>query len=345
MNECLFGDCRDSMNDLLKQDTQVQMCVTSPPYWGLRDYGVDGQLGLEETPEEYIDNMVEVFRLVRSLLKDDGTLWLNIGDSYASQGKNRTPEQAQKRSTLVGPQSPILKQQTKVVGDLKQKDLIGIPWLLAFALRADGWFLRSDIIWNKPNPMPESVKDRPTRAHEYIFLLSKSKTYYYDHEAIKEPMKDQSVARLMQENFDNQTGGNKDYGKTSNRSCHKGLENLKKNFDKNMAGSGSINNNRSGYFDSDGKPIHGVTVNKKDVLTIPTKPYPEAHFATFPPKLIEPCILAGSKTGDVILDPFFGSGTTGEVAQNLGRQWIGCELNRDYMKLQKDRTLQMGMNI
>lgn len=331
---CLIGDCRDLLPTLPEQS--VQMCVTSPPYWGLRDYGtgqwdggsaecehrkpvrqgasgvranraniaeqngaysevceecgarrIDRQLGLESTPGEYMANMVEVFREVRRVLRDDGTLWLNLGDSYAnnpaSTGKGRAYERAP---------------------GLKVKDLCGIPWRVAFALQADGWYLRQDIIWHKPNPMPESVRDRCTKAHEYLFLLSKRERYYFDSDAIAEPLSGEPHAPG------------------------------------NIALAGGKND--SGHMEARVWGANG-TRNKRSVWTVTTKPFSGAHFATFPPELVEPCILAGSKPGDTVLDPFMGSGTTAQVAQALGRQWIGCELNPEYETLQRARTAQQGM--
>lgn len=290
MNTCHFGDCRDSMRKLIADGVKVQTCVTSPPYFGLRDYGVDGQLGLEETPEQYIANMVEVFRLVRELLAEDGTCWINIGDSYAANRGYQVPSTLMNGQSTNEAQAAGGRSQKATDYGLKPKDLIGIPWMLAFALRADGWYLRQDIIWQKPNPMPESVTDRCTKSHEYIFLLSKSPKYYFDQESIKEPLAPSSVARLSQD-IDSQVGSR----------------------------------------------------NKRSVWEVATQPYSGAHFATFPPALIEPCILAGSRPGDIVFDPFLGSGTTAQVAQTLGRNWIGCELNKDYYPLQKVRTQQMGL--
>lgn len=280
---------------------QARTCVTSPPYFGLRDYGHEGQLGLEATPDEYIAAMVDVFRGVRDVLADDGTLWLNIGDSYANDGKwggssGGKHAKALHGSTGVG--------RTRQNTGLKPKDLIGIPWLLAFALRADGWYLRQDIIWHKPNPMPESVTDRCTKAHEYMFLLSKSERYYFDADAIKEPVATSTVARLSQASLATQVGSDRVPGKTNG----------------NMKAVGSTEKR-----------------NRRSVWSINTKPYKGAHFAVFPEALIEPCILAGSAPGDIVLDPFMGSGTTAAVALRLGRQYIGCELNPDYEALQIER--------
>lgn len=314
MNKVFFGDCRDTMRDLIAQGVKVQMCVTSPPYFGLRDYGHPGQLGLEATPAEFVAALVEVFGLVRELLADDGVLWLNLGDSYAA---NRGYQVA---STLMNGDATNKAQAGDGHGmkaadfGLKPKDLIGIPWRVALALQAAGWYLRQDIIWHKPNPMPESVTDRCTKAHEYLFLLSKSERYYYDHEAIKEDSVDleKSAARYAHpfwENGKHQVGGYSADGA------------------KHTAGMKKFDGNR----------------NKRSVWTVPTQPYSGAHFATFPPALIEPCILAGSRPGDTVLDCFFGSGTTGEVAGNFGRQWIGCELNPDYAPLQRARTAQAGL--
>lgn len=286
------------MRELIAQGVKVQMCVTSPPYFGLRDYGHDGQLGLEATPTEYVVAMVEVFALVHELLADDGVLWLNLGDSYTGSANNGGKES----KTMQGTQDATGNNLPSKRGvGLKQKDLIGIPWRVAFALQEFGWYLRQDIIWHKPNPMPESVTDRCTKSHEYIFLLSKSARYFYDSAAIAE--KGTAIAG---------GGGHK------------------------AAKSGHTNLSKCGG-------IAYETINKRSVWTVPNSGYSGAHFATFPPALIEPCILAGSRVGDTVLDPFFGSGTTGQVSQALGRKWIGCELNPAYGELQQVRTAQQGM--
>ena len=262
----LYGDCRDTLNNVI--NSSVQMCVTSPPYYGLRDYGgEDSQIGQEQTPEEYIKQLVDLFSVVRDKLKDDGVLWVNIGDSYYNyrSGKGQAlPKQTVSKTNQDLP-TKCNRRANKLKG-YKEKDLIGIPWMLAFALRADGWYLRQDIIWTKPNPMPESVRDRCTKSHEYIFLLSKNRNYYFDVDAIKEP-----------------------------------------------------------------------TRRKRSVWNVTKRPYKGAHFAVFPPDLIEPCILAGSEEGDIILDPFMGSGTTALVAKSLGRHYIGCELHQQYDNLIKER--------
>ena len=301
MNIIEFGDCRDIMTRWASEGVKVQTCITSPPYYGLRDYGHDGQIGLEETPEEYIEAMVEVFRCVRNILADDGTVWLNIGDSYYNYrpGKGQALVKQSVSNTKQDLPDTCARRGNKLDG-LKEKDLIGIPWMLALALRADGWYLRQDIIWHKPNPMPESVADRCTKAHEYIFLLSKNPHYYYDNGAIKEPsltndknVRDRDTTRL------NNTPGRTRMG---------GL----KTNDYEMK-------------------------NKRSVWTVTTKPYKGAHFATFPPDLIEPCVLAGSKPGDIVFDPFMGSGTTAGVALKHGRQYMGCELNPEYKNIQVER--------
>ncbi len=296
MNKILFGDCRETLKTI---DTKARMCVTSPPYYGLRNYGdEDRQIGMEQSPEEYIAEMVKVFRSVRDVLTDDGTLWLNIGDTYYNyRSDGNYPKQTVSRTKQDLPNfSPV--RGNKLEG-LKSKDLIGIPWMLAFALRADGWWLRQDIIWNKPNPMPESVKDRCTKSHEYIFLLSKSKQYYYDNEAIKEPVKQDWGTR-------DRTNG-KYHNPGTGLAPHSGLS---KSYDRK---------------------------NKRSVWTVTNKPYKGAHFAVFPPDLIEPCILAGSEENDIVLDPFMGSGTTAMVAKKHNRNYIGCELHEDYASLQTDR--------
>lgn len=353
MNEIIFGDCRDIMREWAKAGVKAQTCVTSPPYFGLRDYGVSGHLGLEATPEEYIANMVEVFRCVRDVLADDGTLWVNIGDSYAGSWGN------QGRKSDRGTQRQINGEMMQKVDDgrypttgrntgavrmdgVKPKDLYGIPWMLAFALRADGWFLRQDIIWHKPNPMPESVRDRCTKSHEYIFLLSKSERYFYDQEAVKEPA------------ISTAPPGNK---------THRGASEFANGDEHHRTKGGLIayaerQRSKANSFRRDGskreQSIPGQSVgthrpnreesaydldkrNRRSVWTVPTRPYKGAHFATFPPDLIEPCILAGSRPGDIVLDPFMGSGTTAAVAIQHGRRYIGCELNQDYQVLQQER--------
>ena len=297
----LFGDCRETLKQF---DEKARVCVTSPPYYGLRDYGgEDNQIGMEQTPEDYVEEMVKVFRLVRDNLTDDGTLWLNIGDSYYNyRSDGNYPKQSVSKTRQDLPtKTPV--RGNKLEG-YKSKDLIGIPWLLAFALRKDGWYLRQDIIWHKPNPMPESVKDRCTKAHEYIFLLSKSKNYYYNNEAIKEPVK-------------------QDWG-TRDRT------------------NGKYHNEGTGLQPHSGLTKSYTKKNKRSVWSVTKKPYKGAHFATFPPELIEPCIKAGSEVGDIILDPFMGSGTTAMVAKMLDRYYIGCELHEDYGNLIQER---MGVTV
>jgi DNA modification methylase len=316
----IYGDCREKLKELGPES--VQMCVTSPPYWGLRDYGHSDQLGLEETPEEYTDNMVEVFRQVKRVLRDDGTLWLNLGDSYSSGGRTTTTNQTLRGDTDYGVTRP------KPANGIKPKDLVGIPWRVAFALQADGWYLRQDIIWHKPNPMPESVTDRCTKSHEYIFLMSKSAKYFYDAEAIKED------ATWIE---------NRPSGMERNTESYRDKV---KHINKNYGGGGTSFQGHSGNYKANGELINpDGKRNKRSVWTITTKSYSEAHFATFPEKLIEPCIQAGSKVGDVVLDPFFGSGTTGEVAERFGRNYVGIELNEDYKSLQHKRCAQMGLGL
>ncbi len=488
LNKTHFGDCRTSMRAMIAAGVRVNCIVTSPPYWGLRDYGHPGQLGLEKTPEEYVANMVEVFRLCRDLLADDGVMFLNLGDSYAASGRGGNPTEA--TSGLQGgqasQQASMVRRAMPATTGLKHKDLVGIPWMVAFALRADGWYLRQDIIWAKPNPMPESVRDRCTKAHEYIFMLSKSAKYYYDAAAIAEPLASASVERLSQPNLENQIGSDRVPGKTNGnmKASWKGSS-----FDRGKTGEMKHTRGGTVKYDGSDKPYTGEstkdyeaggaqdasatkarivdrilsgeisTRNKRSVWTVTTKPFKGAHFATFPPDLIKPCILAGcppagkrcdcdvvidSPLGEgeisdpsmttgragmnrprrpnegtrpitrreqrwnaeemrnsirreamkeiageafahyirtdtsgarplpaalrdefmskgwiteappcdcpveppgVVLDPFMGSGTTAQVAQNLGRQYIGCELNPGYESLQQDRTRQMGMAI
>jgi DNA modification methylase len=294
----LMGDVLEQLRTL--PDESVNCVVTSPPYWGLRDYGQDAQLGLEQEPEEYISNMVDVFREVKRVLTDDGTFWLNIGDSYSGSGKGPAGNlgKANNERHLEHKTGGIVPKGTK------PKDLVGIPWMLAFALRADGWYLRQDIIWSKPNPMPESVTDRCTKSHEYIFLLTKSRKYYYDNEAIKEPSVSNPKTAVKA-----RFGGNK-YGDSSDP--------------KHATKSGNI-----------WKP--SPTRNKRDVWVISTQPFKGAHFAVMPEKVAETCVLAGCPEGGVVLDPFFGSGTVGVVALKHNRKYIGIELNPEYVKIAQAR--------
>ena len=293
MNRIYHGDCIQSMKHL--PDESINCCVTSPPYWGLRDYGHDEQIGLEETPEEYVAKMVAVFREVKRVLKQDGTLWLNLGDSYSGSGGAGYQFGDPKKPRINHFKNPNLK-----IVNCKPKDLVGIPWMVAFALRSDGWYLRQDIIWHKPNPMPESVTDRCTKSHEYIFLLSKSAKYYYDAEAIAEKSltKDNGIRNRDMTRLNNTPGRTRMGGLTTN------------NYDLR---------------------------NKRSVWTVSTKPYTEAHFATYPEELITPCILAGCPENGVVLDPFMGSGTTACVAIKSGRLWVGCELNQDYINIAEKR--------
>jgi DNA modification methylase len=362
------GDCRELLDRL--PDGCVQTCVTSPPYWSLRSYFPDDdpraekQIGLEATPEDYVREIVAVFSKVRRVLRDDGTCWINLGDCYASSGRggaqgnsgtlsDRSIKSARivRRTGSVGSRSTLQgstdahEETRRARGSLKpagfheyvrqyggvgrayipppsgtkNKDLLGLPWMVAFALRADGWYLRADIIWHKPNPLPESVTDRPTKSHEYIFLLSKSETYFYDADAIREPLKPKTLTTFGTER---RCLGNDALGgvKADNWSRDVRLRRAK--------------------TDDEGNP---VGANKRSVWTVGTQPYDGAHFATFPPRLIEPCILAGSRVGDLVLDPFFGSGTVGLVAEKHGRRWVGFDLG--YEDLAKERTAQRSLPI
>jgi DNA modification methylase len=305
MNKIEFGDCRETMRKWASEGVKVQTCITSPPYFGLRDYGHGGQIGLEQTPEEYIAAMVEVFRCVRDVLADDGTLWLNLGDSYG-------------------------------VG----KQLLGIPWRTALALQDDGWVLRQDIIWHKPNPMPESVRDRCTKAHEYIFLLSKGPRYFIDPDGMKEPAAASSIARWAQD-VDSQRGSDRVPGKTNGTMKAVGGPRSKAQSFKREGSKREQTIPGQGYGthrpDREESTYDLATRNRRSVWTVATRPYKGAHFATFPTALIEPCILAGSRPNDIVLDPFMGSGTTAQVAMQHGRQYLGCELNPEYAPLQEQR--------
>ncbi len=293
IDRIIQGDCIEAMKTI--PDGIVDTCVTSPPYFGLRDYGVDGQIGLEDTPDEYVERLVDVFREVKRILKDDGTLWLNIGDSYAGNCSRTSAG----RAGMGAERDGIFIRGGK---GLKPKDLIGIPWRVAFALQADGWYLRQDIIWHKPNPMPESVTDRCTKSHEYIFLFSKSQKYYFNNEAIKEEAETKPSIRDK-----NAEGYACDYAK--------------------------------GDRFSKGARVYGEDGlrNKRDVWTVPVKPFTEAHFATFPEELIKPCILAGSRESGIVFDPFMGAGTTAYVAKKLGRHYLGSELNQEYITIANNR--------
>jgi len=301
MNKIEFGDCRVIMKRWKEEGVKVQTCVTSPPYYGLRDYGHDGQIGLEQTVGQYVANIVDVFRDVWNILEDDGTVWLNLGDSYYNYrpGKGQALNKQTVSNTNQDLPSECARRGNKQEG-LKEKDLIGIPWRVAFALQEFGWYLRQDIIWHKPNPMPESVRDRCTKAHEYIFLLTKNPQYYFDNEAIKYPAT----------STDN-TNRDRDTTKLNNTPGRQKMMGLKKN-DYTMA-------------------------NKRSVWSVATKPFKGAHFATYPMELIQPCVLAGSKEGDIVFDPFMGSGTTAQVALDNNRQYLGCELNPEYKALQDER--------
>lgn len=338
MNQIHFSDCRKTMQSLIKQNIKVQSCITSPPYFGLRDYGVNGQLGLENTVDEYVQNMVEVFRMVRELLHDDGTLWLNLGDSYAGSGRGMT------RSGLNDGKNPktkglILPKQNARQSNLKPKDLIGIPWRVAFALQADGWYLRQDIIWHKPNPMPESITDRCTKAHEYIFLFSKSRKYFFDHHAIKEPVAESSLKRLNQ-NIDKQTGSSRVPNKHNGPMKVVYSRSARDNFKRVDSKRAVVIPNQTAGTHREERPDSEydlLTRNKRSVWQVSTKPYKGALFATYPIDLIEPCILAGSRIGDVVFDPFMGSGTTAAAALKNDRKYLGCELNQSYEQLQDER--------
>jgi len=335
----LVGDCIDMMRTL--PDKSVHTCVTSPPYFGLRDYGVDGQIGLEETPGEFIARLVEVFREVRRVLRDDGTAWVNMGDSYAgswgAQGKRETPAAISRNSISNHPK--LAAGTGRLTEGYKGKDLMGMPWRLAFALQDDGWYLRQDIIWNKPNPMPESVRDRCTKSHEYVFLLSKSKKYYFDQAAILEPCSPNTHARLSQD-VQAQIGSERANGGAKSNGNMKATA-RKTNGVGWGHGSDADERQRGRVKDNDSMnsalAIMPTERNKRSVWTVATHSFKGAHFATFPPDLIRPCVLAGAPRGGVVLDPFGGAGTTSLVSMQEGRRSIICELNPEYAAMARRR--------
>lgn len=316
METVLLGDALEQLREL--ESESVNCCVTSPPYYNLRNYGVDGQIGMEDTPEEYIEKLVDIFREVRRVLRKDGTLWINIGDSYATNSGPQPPRNTRNSQGHTKKRVPY---------GHKPKDLIGIPWMLAFALRADGWYLRQDIIWNKSNCLPESVRDRCTRSHEYIFLLSKSERYYFDAEGISEPISGSSTKRYLQ-NIQAQNGSNRQPGKT-NGAMKAALP--------RFGGSKYPEHSDGDHRKSGNVYTTAMRRNKRDVWTISTGGFKGAHFAVFPEKLVEPCILAGCPEGGTALDPFTGSGTTGAVAKRLWRDFIGIEINRKYHAMATER--------
>ena len=336
-----IGDCRTILPTL--NAGSVQCCVTSPPYFGLRDYDADGQIGLEKTPDEYVYELVRVFREVKRALKDDGVLFLNLGDSYAGSGKGGNPDGG-KQATNKGSQSvgclygtgktareaAVTNVTRKTFDGIKAKDLIGIPWMVAFALRADGWYLRSEITWCKRAPMPESVQDRPTSATEKIFLFSKSARYYYDADAVRETSIEPNWGSRLMRNSDKSKPTDKINGIRQRTDKQRGHSRRHAGF-----------NDRWDAMEKSEQQSNGR--NMRNWLVLGPEPYSGAHFAVFPSAIPERCILAGSRPGDIVLDPFFGSGTTGHVAEQLGRKWIGIELNQDYEPLAKERTQQMGI--
>jgi DNA modification methylase len=349
--EIIIGDALTELRKLPAESADC--CVTSPPYFGLRDYGVDGQLGLETTPDEVIAGMVRVFEEVRRVLRSDGTLWLNMGDSYAGSGRGgyiggksglegSIESQDQSRIAKGSQVAAGLHEKARQSGSigrawtpappgLKQKDLIGIPWMLAFALRADGWYLRQDIIWSKPNPMPESVRDRCTKSHEYLFLMAKRHRYYFDAEAIMDGVASDTIARAKRGRSDSHKWadggpGNQTIGKVAPSAGRiRGVPPRHAQYPESSDQSGLDNVPR------------GLGRNKRSVWNVATQPFGEAHFATFPPDLIEPCIKAGCPRGGTVLDPFFGAGTTGLVADRLRRNCVGIELNPEYAAIARHR--------
>lgn len=364
----IHGDALSTLKGL--ESESVHCIVTSPPYFGLRDYKTEGQIGMEPTPAAYIETMVEVFREARRVLHKAGTLWLNLGDTYSTSAKGGEKSRpGDKNHTSRGTVGLDIRHPRYGDG-IKPKDLIGIPWRLAFALQADGWYLRQDIIWSKPNPMPESVRDRCTKSHEYIFLLTKSETYFFDNEAIAEPVAETSLERIGQ-NIEAQEGSHRVPGKTNgpmkavikkpqgwatspnyhgtdpretrkpprfggNKAEGYGVRTKSgKEWNPTQGGGGNGFKGHKGSLMADGT-IH-LKRNKRSVWNVTTKPFKDAHFATFPPDLIEPCIKAGTPSWGTVLDPFMGAGTTGLVAKKLGRHWLGIEINEEYIRMAEKR--------
>jgi len=310
------GDCRELLRAM--PEASAQTCVTSPPYFGLRDYGVEGQCGLEDTPAAFVENLVAVFREVRRVLREDGTLWLNLGDSYAGDGGVGGHQ-----GDMMGRKhGAALRARRPGFGDSKPKDLLGIPWRVALALQTDGWYLRQDIIWHKPNPMPESVTDRCTKSHEYLFLLSKNGRYYFNSEAMQEPAVGKTTHDVTGQGY-----------AAPGQAPHTGARKSGNKARKPRPGAPEAH----GGAQAGSVPWEGFTRNKRSVWTVATQPFKGAHFATYPPALIEPCVLAGSRPGDVVLDPFGGAGTTALVAAKHGRVGVLCELNPEYVDIAERR--------
>lgn len=334
--EIRIGDCLQLLREL--PDQSVHCCVTSPPYFGLRDYGVEGQIGLEETPAEFINKLVEVFREVRRVMRDDGTCWVNMGDSYASGGRGGGGSYMEERGDAAWKGRGAATGWRSAPVGYKHKDLMGIPWRLAFALQEDGWYLRQDIIWRKPNPMPESVTDRCTKAHEYLFLLSKSRKYYFDQESIAEPLAPTSIERLAQENWEKQQGSDRVPGKTNG--AMKAVGGSRRNSFARETKYSAGDHGQKGQHRPDRPDVdYSDKRNKRSVWDVPTGGFKGAHFATFPPDLVRPCILAGSPRGGLVLDPFGGAATTAMVAMQEGRRAILTELNPEYAALGHQRLL------
>lgn len=358
LDRVVAGDCRAILPAWAAAGVRAQCVVTSPPYWGLRDYGdYDDMIGLEETPAQWVEELAHVFDLVRDVLADDGVLWLNVGDCYVSSPRgdspqDRVPRPHCKNAQRIGRRSTAHQLSNTATGDLKPKDLVGLPWMLAFALRARGWWLRQDVVWHKPNPMPSSVRDRCTTAHEYLFLLSKSRRYYWDYDANSEPVSGTANPRGAGLNPKTAPVA----GWADGPGAHSTREHAKNRKDAERASQGLRDSTKFGRgpgwrnrqnesFSAAISPAVVTRRNRRSVWSVPSQPLSEDHFAAFPERLVELCLASATRPGDLVIDPFMGSGTVGRVAERMGRRWLGCELSEEYVEIARRRTAQRGLSL